>query len=233
MLDEFKQLMNSMGRKVSVVPAIIPESFPDITEHVSKVSGVERVQIDVMDGLYTPKPSWPFLNQESRAEFQDMHENKKAMTEIDFELDLMVQDPQYFLDHFIDVGAKLLVVHIESTQSMEGIIKRAHDRGVRVCIAIRPSTDIKLLLPYLEYADSVQMMGSDKIGFHGVELDERVYTRVKDLRSIYRGTIAVDIGVNKETAPKLVEAGVDKLVSGSAIFNSGDIAGTIEYFSSL
>ena len=77
-------------------------------------------------------------------------------------------------------------------------------------------------------------MGNDKIGYHGVELDEKVYEKIKILREKYSDLpIAVDIGVNETTAPLLIQAGATKLVIGSAIFNTDDIIGTVERFRNL
>jgi ribulose-phosphate 3-epimerase len=77
-------------------------------------------------------------------------------------------------------------------------------------------------------------MGNDTLGHHGVELDEKVLERIKILREKYPDLpIAIDIGVDQETAPALVEAGVTKLVSGSAIFNTDDIIDTVERFRNL
>ena len=77
-------------------------------------------------------------------------------------------------------------------------------------------------------------MGSQKIGYHGVELDKNVLDKIRDLRNRYKELIiGVDIGVNLETAPGLVRAGANKLVSGSTIFESSDIGGTIEALAHL
>jgi len=72
-------------------------------------------------------------------------------------------------------------------------------------------------------------MGNDKVGFHGVELDENVYDKIKELRKKYpKLEIAIDIGVNFETAPKLVKAGATKLISGSGIFKNKNIPEAIK-----
>jgi ribulose-phosphate 3-epimerase len=77
-------------------------------------------------------------------------------------------------------------------------------------------------------------MGNDKIGFGGVSLDEKVYDRIKLLREKYSDLpIEVDIGVNEQTAPKLVQAGATKLITGSVLFNSYDKIGLVEKFRSL
>jgi len=101
--------------------------------------------------------------------------------------------------------------------------------GVRLGIALNPSTDNQKIAQCASLVDFIQCMGSDKLGHHGVSLDERLYEKLAVLRKEYpTHIISVDIGVDLETAPQLVSAGANKLISGSAIFESKNIAETIE-----
>jgi pentose-5-phosphate-3-epimerase len=149
------------------------------------------------------------------------------------------------------------VVYIESTKKLDDIIEKLRAANVSIGLGILPHTPLADVYACLEknpaiyrpktsdispknqrYIEGggvfVQHMGSDDIGYHGVELDPVVYDRVREIRAKYPEIpIAVDIGVNEETAPKLVEAGVTKLVSGSTIFGSENIADTVEYLKNL
>ena len=94
-------------------------------------------------------------------------------------------------------------------------------RGMEAALAVRPSEDIALLAPHMEEVALVQCMGSDTIGFHGVALDPRVYKKIPEIKQRWpQVPVAVDIGVNEETAPRLRDAGADRLVSGSAVFSA-------------
>jgi len=106
--------------------------------------------------------------------------------------------------------------------------------SIEIGVAINPKTPLEQIFPLIPHIDFVQCMGNDRIGYHGVELDEQIYERIKILREKYVDLpIAVDIGVDLNTAPLLIKAGATKLVAGSAIFNTEDIIETIEDFKSL
>ena len=90
-----------------------------------------------------------------------------------------------------------------------------------VGVAIKPSTDISKLEPFVSGVDFIQVMGSDELGKHGVELEDKAVDMIKALRERYpERIIAIDIGVSEETAGMLVDAGVTKLISGGAILNA-------------
>lgn len=247
MCVELKRLMrllrNYVRNMTEVVPAIIPHSFSDIEQQMALVRGaVDFVQIDVMDGAFAPEPSWPYVGD--HGEFNDLVSETEAMPfwkELNFEVDLMVRQPRDVIENWISLGATRIIIHLESEGDMDEIINLIRERSgsvgsplyTEVGIALVPSTSLDELKPYLDKIDFVQFMGNDQIGFHGVELDETVYDKIKELREVFDKPIAVDIGVNRDTAPRLVEAGCTKLVSGSAIFNSGEAKEVIKEFKNL
>ena len=231
---------------IEVVPAIIPESFRDIEQGMSRMKGkVSFVQIDVMDGAFAPDPSWPYVGDGGPITFNDLVHEDEAMPfwqDLNFEVDLMIRKPLEVLDDWISVGAQRIIIHIESEGDIDEMIKKIRERSgshgsllyTEIGLALVPSTPNEKLDAYLDNIDFVQFMGNDKIGFHGVELDEAVYDKIKELRKKMPGMpIAIDIGVNRDTAPKLVEAGCTKLVSGSAIFNSPESKEVIKEFKKL
>lgn len=218
-----------------VVPAILPESFEDLSARVARVRGaVHVVQIDIADGSYAPTETWPYSHNEHWDELFHEEEGLPFWEDVEYELDMLVKNPEQYIDEWIAVGISAAIIHIESTDSFERIADLLHEKNVLVGAGILPSTDISQLEPLIEYVDFIQCMGNDEIGRHGVELDERVYDKVRELRELYPDMpIAVDIGVNEETAPLLVEAGVTKLVSGSTVFNSPDPKETIAALENL
>ena len=116
---------------------------------------------------------------------------------------------------------------------MEGIDLYLRDT-TQFGIAFKPSMSLENVFSLISLVDFVQCMGNDKIGISGVSLDEKVYDRVKLLREKYPDLpIEVDIGVNEETAPLLVDAGATKLITGSVLFTSYDKIGLVERFRNL
>ena len=219
------------------VPAIIESTRKDIMREVAKVKPfVNRVQIDILDGVFAHTKSWPFTSDNARDELEILKNTNIKLIDGNtaFELDLLVDRPEYFIDLFLGTGASALISHIDSTVDLKALIDKTRGAGKEVGVAIRPYTPLDTLLPFLGDVDFVQCMGNDKIGYHGVSLDESVYKRISELRrKDPDGIIGVDIGVNKDTAPRLVEAGANKLVAGSAIFGSDSIEESIKYFSNL
>jgi ribulose-phosphate 3-epimerase len=215
-----------------VVPAIIPKSFEDLKEKILKVqSHVKTVQIDIMDGHFSPEPSWPF-DCDCGGLVPELSINLSQETRVGFELDMMVLNPERYIDSWSDFGVNTFIIHYGSTDKIEEIIDTLKKKGRGVGIAIKPAEGIEVIKPFLDKIEMLQIMGNDKIGFHGVELDEKVYKLISDLRNLNKDIIiSVDIGVNFETAPKLVSAGVSKLVSGSTIYSSSDIGDAIRKLS--
>ncbi|MCH8049883.1 hypothetical protein IIB51_00510 [Patescibacteria group bacterium] len=211
-----------------VIPAIIPENLEDLYAKADRVRAyVNTAQVDIMDGKFAPVTSWPYNNYE---QFEDLvKEGKPLLGDLSFELDMMVERPEDVIGRWMELGAKALIIHVDSTNMLENIIPRAKERRVAVGIALRPDTDNDVLERWIPDINFVQFMGNQKIGYHGVELDDRVLQKITKLRKTHpKLSISVDIGVNFETAPSLIKAGATKLVSGSTIFNAENINEAIE-----
>lgn len=217
---------------IQVVPAIIPKTFDDLKRQIKIVKPfVGQVQVDVMDGVYAPEASWPY-NVEHTGYFDYIkigEEKVPYSEEINIELDMMVEKPEDHIDEWMKSGVKTFIIHFGSTNKLQEIIDRIKENNLHVALALRPETSNSELEPFIPQVDFVQFMGNQKIGYHGVTLDEAVLGKIRDLRNLHSGLIiSIDIGVNFETAPKLIKAGVSKLVSGSTIFNSENIEEAIK-----
>lgn len=213
--------------KINIVPAILPKSFDDLKSHVEQVRGlVSRVQIDIANGSYAPTYTWPYTTDEHFDALVSQKEGFPFWEDIEYEIDMLVEKPEQYADAWISAGASTLIVHVETlTKKMtKSFFENCRTRNVSIGLALKPSTSNDSLSQYIDKATFVQCMGSDRIGYHGVELDNRVYDKIKNIRTQFSHIpIAVDIGVNKMTAEKLIDIGATKLVSGSAIFNAENI----------
>jgi ribulose-phosphate 3-epimerase len=227
--------------EIQTIPAIIPKSWDDLREKLSRVAEhVSLVQIDVCDGKFTPEASWPY-DKKSQAEgvfesFLKEAEGLPFWDRLNFEIDMMVENPEEEAEKWIMAGASRLVIHLESTQeeTVQEFFNKLRERGVEVVIALGIDTPIERLTPHLNSIDGVQCMGIEKIGFQGQPFDERVLEKIILLRDANPDLhISVDGGVNLDTAPALIEAGADRLVAGSAIFDSVSVEEAIKDFESL
>jgi ribulose-phosphate 3-epimerase len=228
-----------MSKDIEIIPALMPKSFSELREQFERFVGlVETVQLDVMDGVFVPNKSWPY--SENIEMLKELRGEMPSWEDINFEVDLMIQNPEHAVNDWLLLGASRVIVHTESTHKMDAIIAEVKDcvngkqtdseeeTHVEVGIALNTTTENKMLEPWIGRVDFVQFMGIEKIGFQGQTFDERVIKKIQDLHEQYLDvTISVDGGVNFESAPKLIVAGATRLVSGSTILNSKDIAETI------
>ena len=224
---------------VDIIPAIMPDSWDDLYAKAERVHGlVPLAQIDIMDGIFVPSRSWPYANGGVKAEehfvaLVNQDEGMPFWEELDYEIDLMITEPERHIDEWLPLGASRLIFHIESIKDAEkfwghDIFKDgARDIGgekvVHVGLAVNPGTSLEGILPHIEKIDFVQCMGIAKIGYQAQPFDDGVLTQINRLRVQFPNIpISVDGGVSVETARDLKQAGATRLVSGSAIFKAHD-----------
>jgi ribulose-phosphate 3-epimerase len=212
---------------IEVIPSIIPQNLSVIREKLEQILGlVKKVQIDVVDGIYVPVKTWPFIDKNAE-DFVRLARGEERFPYIDdflIEIDMMVLHPIEYLVDFISLGAKSFVIHIDSTDHIKQCIDTIKNSGGQVGLGVRPSVDVDLLQPFLPEVDFVQFMGNDKIGHNGIEFDDSVIDKIKYFHKNHPSIeIQIDIGVSEETIPELKEVGVTRFISSSAIFNSQNI----------
>lgn len=209
---------------IKVLPAIIPINKQQLGEEIDKVFHfADFVQIDISDGTFAPVKTWPYNNRD--VDYFENLKNQEAgwprWEDVNIELHMMVMNPENIVKDWISTGVSSIVAHVESTDNIKNIIDICRENEVSIGLAIKPSTDISKIENFVSQVDFIQVMGSDNIGRHGVELEEKAISLIKELRKKFpESIIAIDIGVNEGTASNLVLAGANKLISGSAILNS-------------
>jgi len=233
---------------IDIIPAIIPESFDDLKGKMSLVKGFTNiVQIDICDGKFVPSKSWPYVG-DYEGDFRNITEEKTGFPfwdSMDFEVDLMVSNPENVVEDWIRAGAKRLVIHLESAPNIKDLIKDFRKKygwfgdsplSVEFGIALNIKTFNEEIFEFLEpnadgrsLVDFVQFMGIREVGYQNQSFDETVLAKIRDLREKFRDTIiSVDGGVNFENAHGIIEAGASRLVSGSTIYESENIKEAIE-----
>jgi ribulose-phosphate 3-epimerase len=209
---------------MEIIPAIMPKDFEEITEKARGVySFVETIQVDIMDGKLTHSRSWPYIpgQEESFEKVTSGEIGLPLWQEVDYEADLMIQNPEEDFGIFVSAGFHRIIVHVESASKFRNILEEWNG-VVEIGAGINIDTDNSVLFPIIEQGLSfVQFMGVATIGYQGGPFDRRVLEKIKSLREAYPNIIiSVDGGVSLENAPLLVGAGANRLVSGSAIFGS-------------
>ena len=179
----------------------------ELAELVAPHSGY--LHMDVMDGHFVPNLT---MGPDTVAALRGL---------APLDVHLMVTDPLNFVESFADAGADIITVHAEANDTAAAI-DAIHTRGLKAGVAIRPSTPLSALDPWLDAAELLLPMSVEP-GFCGQEFDEGTYGRIRALREARPDILLeVDGGVTCENAAALREAGADILVSGSAIFGTED-----------
>lgn len=220
---------------MEIIPAILPKDFAEVEEKMSLMRGlVPLVQIDICDGILTPERTWPHKKHDEN--FEAILREERGMPEwedVDFEVDLMVKNPEAQVLTWVGAGASRIIAHIEGTDNFQKVIDELKGL-VEIGIALNIDTPIEKIKPFIDQVNVVQCMGIKEIGLQGQPFDPRVLEKISTLRKEYPDVIiSVDGGVSLETAPLLIEAGADRLVAGSAIFKSDNFAEAVEQFKSL
>ena len=198
-----------------VIPAILEKYAFRAKRRLALIESVAKtVQIDVMDKSMVPYRSWHNPEQAKRWAF-----------DLKYELHLMVNDPLPIIHAWKSVpGFTRAIVHAEIPKKLGHLIKAIHELKVEVGIAISPQTPLKKILPHLEHADMVLVMGG-KPGKAGQKPDAKMFEKtlktVEKIREQFPELpIGYDINVSGMTIPKLVSSGVTRCYSGSAIFKA-------------
>jgi len=225
---------------VEIIPAILPKDFAELCEQVDLVKGlVKTVQIDVCDGQFTPQPSWPYRKPDDSFD-KIIHEEEgmPAWKELDYEIDLMInyKSPEQ-IQNWIMAGATRLVIHAESKGDLDEAFRVAGIQETGIALDIETPLDV-IGSPRCQNPDMcikfVQLMGIDQIGFQGQAFDDKVIARVKEVKVMYPHLlVSIDGGVTLENAPKLIAVGADRLVIGSAIFQSDNPIDAVMKFKEL
>ncbi len=206
-----------------IIPSIIGSSFPDIEQKIKQLEGlVNWAQLDITDGQFVASTTW-----------QTPDDLSFIAGRLKLEAHLMIEEPEAAAAEWLAVVDRL-IVHYESTDNLEEILGAAGARRVKTGIALLLETPLERVRPWLDQVEVIQLMGIKRLGFYGEAFDERVLERIGTLRSWWpHGIIAVDGGIDEETAPLALRAGANQLVIGSAIWQSGDVKRAIERFQSL
>lgn len=208
---------------MEIVPSIIAKTFEEVKQKIAQIDGlVNWVQLDIMDGKFVRPVTWSLA---------DDLENLDGRTKI--EAHLMVSEPEEVLKFWMNYVDRILI-HVESIDNVSEIIEVFEGKFVKLGIILKIDTPIDILNDFEGKISHVQLMSIDELGHYGAKFDEKIYDRIKTVRVKYPGiTIGVDGGITLENAPKLLAAGANNLVIGSAIWESGDVTENIKQFQSL
>ena len=199
---------------IKIAPSILSADFTRLGEQVLAVesAGVDRIQIDVMDGRFVPNITF---GTQAVASLQ-------PLTRLTLETHLMVEPPEDFIEAFAEAGADTIIIHQEATPHLHRAIQQIHALGKKAGVAINPSTPAVLLSEVLGSLDLVLVMTVNP-GFGGQEFIMETLPKIREVRrqieeKDFNCEVEVDGGINLHTARLVVEAGANVLVAGSSVY---------------
>lgn len=211
---------------LKIAPSILSADFANLMNDIKKVEegGADYLHIDVMDGHFVPNITIGPLVLESI----------KNHTSLPFDVHLMIESPDLYIEQFVKAKANIITVHIEASRHIHRTIQNIKSYGIKAGISLNPGTPISAIECILEEVDMVLVMSVNP-GFGGQSFIPSALQKIKDLRTIISNRkldieIEVDGGIKLENACEVVKAGADIIVSGSAIFHSSDVTETIKSF---
>jgi ribulose-phosphate 3-epimerase len=201
---------------IRIAPSILSADFTRLGKQVRDVeaAGVDRVQIDVMDGRFVPNITFG----------AKVVADLRPLTRLVLEAHLMVDRPEDFIDEFARAGADTIIVHQESTPHLHRAIQQIRSLGKKPGVALNPSTPATAISEILGNVDLILVMTVNP-GFGGQDFIPETLPKIRQVRTMVRernqqAEVEVDGGINEATARMVVEAGANVLVAGSAVYGA-------------
>ena len=212
-----------------VSPSLLSANFANLQPDINMINRSEAqwLHMDIMDGVFVPNISFGFPVLEAVGK----------ICQKPLDVHYMIVQPERYITRTAKVGAMLMTVHYEACTHLHRTVQEIHDAGMKAGVALNPATPVNMLEDIIGDVDLVLLMSVNP-GFGGQKFIEQAINKTKRLRQLIdesqsNALIEIDGGVQNETAPRLVSAGADVLVSGSYVFRAADPIATIHNLTQL
>jgi len=209
---------------IKIAPSILSADFSKLGEEVLRIekAGADLVHIDVMDGYFVPNITIG----------PPVVKSLKKVSKLPFDVHLMIENPDMYIESFADAGADIISVHAEACRHLHRTIQKIKQLGIKAAVALNPATPLCAVEWVMEDVDMILLMTVNP-GFGGQKYINGVTRKIEELDRIVesRGLnidIEVDGGIDTETVQYVTKAGANVIVSGSTIFAAEDTAKIIQ-----
>lgn len=212
--------------KYILAPSLLAADFSILGKQIlqTKKYGAQYIHIDVMDGIFVPSISFgmPVIS------------SIRPITDQFFDVHLMIEKPERYIEEFAKIGADGITFHVEATENPKEVIDLIHKCGKKAGISLKPATPIAKILPYLPLVDLILVMSVEP-GFGGQVFMKSAHKRIQELREVidankYNVILEVDGGIGKKNVKDVIKSGADAIVAGSAIFKKRSIRANMKGF---
>ena len=207
-----------MKKNILISPSVLAADFSKLGEEIQLVSeeGADLIHLDVMDGHFVPNLSFG----------ADIIKGIRGFSNLPFDVHLMIENPENYVDAYVEAGANFITVHPEATPHIHSVLQKIHKAGVKTGIALNPGTPIEALENVIDIIDLILVMTVNP-GFGGQSFLSSQLPKISKIRTIiddggHSIDLSVDGGINPITAKLAIDAGADILVAGTSIFKAGD-----------
>lgn len=203
---------------IKIAPSVLSADFSRLGEEIKKVekAGADMIHLDVMDGFFVPNITFgpPVIKK------------IRNVTDLPFDVHLMIEKPERYIEEFVNAGADIITVHVESSTHIHRTIQLIKSFNVKAGIALNPSTSLESIEYIINDVDMVLIMTVNP-GFGGQGLIESIESKVRKLKNMINERnlqidIQVDGGIKPENISKVYDWGANIFVAGSAVFNALD-----------
>lgn len=207
---------------IKLSPSLLASDFMNMGADIKAIenAGCPYVHIDVMDGHFVPNINFG----------PGIVSAIKPITNMVLDVHLMISNPEKYIDMFLDAGSDIITVHAECVTDFDYIYDTVKKSGKKIAMSINPGTDISALEPYADKLDMILVMSVNP-GFGAQSFIESSIEKIANLRKKYPEIdIEVDGGIKLNNVHKVIEAGANVIVAGSAVFGSDNVEATAKEF---